>query len=62
MNQFAKDTGIKFVPKTGQDPNFVNIQKQTGCSSQIGKTGGAQTLSLGKYYNHFFSFSYIKQI
>ena len=62
MNQFAKDTGIKFVPRSGQDPNFVNIQKKGGCSSNIGKIGGAQTLTLGKCYNHFFSFSYIKQI
>ncbi len=49
MNQFAKDTGIKWVPRTGDDKNFVNIRRGKGCQSVVGKREqpGPQDLSLG---------------
>ena len=49
MNQFAKDTGIKWVPRTGNDKNFVNIRSGKGCQSMVGKRQqpGPQELSLG---------------
>ncbi len=52
MNQFAKDTGIKWVPRTGNDKNFVNIRSGKGCQSMVGKMQepGPQELSLGKTF------------
>ena len=48
MSQFAKETGINWIPKQAGNKDYVNIQRGKGCSSDIGKTGGAQPLSLGK--------------
>jgi hypothetical protein len=48
MTQFAKETGINWVPKQSGNKDFVNIQPGTGCSSRVGKTGGAQPLTLGE--------------
>ncbi|KPP56948.1 high choriolytic enzyme 1-like [Scleropages formosus] len=38
-------TCVKFVPRTHED-DFLDIQPHSGCWSYLGRTGGAQTLSL----------------
>jgi hypothetical protein len=48
MNQFAKETGINWVPRKAGNKDFVHIQQGSGCSSNVGKTGGRQTMNLGK--------------
>ena len=48
MNQFAKETGINWVPKQAGNRDFVSIRRGSGCQSMVGKTGGAQQLSLGE--------------
>jgi hypothetical protein len=48
MNQFAKETGINWVPRQAGNKDFVSIQNKGGCSSDVGKIGGRQTLTLGK--------------
>ena len=49
MNQFAKETGINWVPKNAGNKDFVHIQRGRGCSSHVGKSGGQQTMNLGKF-------------
>jgi hypothetical protein len=49
MNQFAKETGINWVPRSAGNKDFVHIQDAgKGCNSQVGKAGGQQALNLGK--------------
>ncbi|GBN67825.1 Astacin-like metalloprotease toxin 1 [Araneus ventricosus] len=49
MEQYHKDTCIRFVPRTNQR-DYIKIEKQQGCWSYVGKqpNGGAQTVSLGE--------------
>lgn len=39
------NTGIRFFPRTGQT-DYIEFITGSGCSSQIGKTGGRQTIDL----------------
>jgi hypothetical protein len=52
MTQFAKDTGIKWVPRSGKDKNFVAIANQgpNKCYAEIGirRNPGPQDLALGE--------------
>ena len=48
MSQFAKETGINWVPRTAGNKDFVSIRRENECSSAIGRMGGAQTLYLGE--------------
>ena len=52
MTQFTKETGIKWVNKDANTKDFVAIQKGRGCSSPVGRQGGAQILSLGNNYGN----------
>ncbi|KAF8792951.1 Astacin-like metalloprotease toxin 1 [Argiope bruennichi] len=49
MEQYHKDTCIRFVPRTNQK-NYLRIRKQRGCWSYVGKQQqpGPQTVSLGE--------------
>jgi hypothetical protein len=50
MSQFAKETGINWVPRQQGAKDFVNIQRGSTCESMVGRTGGAQRMSLGERY------------
>jgi hypothetical protein len=39
------NTGFRFVPRT-TEPDFVTFQNGTGCSSQVGRRGGQQFVTL----------------
>ena len=39
---------VKWRPHIPTDRNYVHILRDQGCYSRVGKTGGAQVLSLGK--------------
>jgi hypothetical protein len=57
MSQFAKETGINWVPRTAANKDFVSIRRESGCFSDIGRGGGAQTMSLGKIITRVTVFS-----
>ncbi|EFX88792.1 hypothetical protein DAPPUDRAFT_311166 [Daphnia pulex] len=44
--EFHNQTCIRFVPRTNQD-DYLNIQSGNGCSSNVGRAGGEQQVSLG---------------
>uniref|UniRef100_A0A3P8W886 Metalloendopeptidase n=1 Tax=Cynoglossus semilaevis TaxID=244447 RepID=A0A3P8W886_CYNSE len=46
MSSFHLNTCVRFVPQSTQS-SWVNIVKNSGCWSWIGRTGGRQDLSLG---------------
>jgi len=46
FQQYKKNTCIRFIPRTNQR-NYVHIVKGGGCSSLVGRWGGAQRLTLG---------------
>ncbi|GFQ97677.1 zinc metalloproteinase nas-15 [Trichonephila clavata] len=45
MDEFEKRTCIKWIEKTDED-NYVEIYSEMGCYSDLGRTGGVQSLSL----------------
>ncbi|GAA6112078.1 hatching enzyme 1.2-like [Tachysurus ichikawai] len=47
MASFHNKTCIRFVPRTNQ-PDYLSIESQDGCFSDVGRTGGAQVLSLSR--------------
>uniref|UniRef100_A0AAY5EK24 Metalloendopeptidase n=2 Tax=Electrophorus electricus TaxID=8005 RepID=A0AAY5EK24_ELEEL len=47
MASFRKKTCIRFVPRT-VEPDYISIKSRDGCYSAVGKTGGAQVLSLNR--------------
>lgn len=49
VRAFEENTCIKIVPKMPGDRSgdYVHVVRGTGCSSGVGRQGGAQTLSLG---------------
>ncbi|CAL1266932.1 unnamed protein product [Larinioides sclopetarius] len=48
MEQYHKDTCIRFVPRTNQQ-NYIHLKKEQGCWSYVGKISqGAQTVSIGE--------------
>ncbi|XP_050718047.1 zinc metalloproteinase nas-15-like isoform X2 [Eriocheir sinensis] len=46
MNNYHVQTCIRFVPRT-VERDYIHIIKGDGCSSAVGRAGGAQALSLG---------------
>ncbi|KAK2819481.1 hypothetical protein Q7C36_021127 [Tachysurus vachellii] len=58
MASFHNKTCIRFIPRTNQ-PDYLSIESQDGCFSDVGRSGGAQVLSehelnhaLGFYHEH----------
>ncbi|KAF8792950.1 Astacin-like metalloprotease toxin 1 [Argiope bruennichi] len=47
MDQYHKNTCIKFVKRTNER-NYIRMVKKGGCYSYVGRVGGAQELSLGR--------------
>ncbi|TSK62537.1 High choriolytic enzyme 1 [Bagarius yarrelli] len=47
MASFHSKTCIRFVPRTNQT-DYLSIESKTGCYSNVGKTGGAQVVSLSR--------------
>ncbi|XP_013876646.1 low choriolytic enzyme [Austrofundulus limnaeus] len=47
LNSFQASTCIRFRPRQSER-DFVDIQSRSGCFSFIGRTGGAQVLSLSR--------------
>ncbi|KAI9584377.1 zinc metalloproteinase nas-4 [Glossina fuscipes] len=47
LDQFHRYTCIRFVPRTGQDNDYVSIANgNSGCWSTVGRTGGRQEVNL----------------
>ncbi|KHN78596.1 Zinc metalloproteinase nas-15 [Toxocara canis] len=46
IEEYAKLTCIRIVPKTSADNDYVHIAPIRGCSSNIGRIGGMQRMSL----------------
>ncbi|KZS15490.1 Metalloendopeptidase [Daphnia magna] len=44
--EFHNKTCLRFVPRTNQD-DYINILNANGCSSNVGRAGGEQQVSLG---------------
>uniref|UniRef100_A0A914XEH6 Metalloendopeptidase n=1 Tax=Plectus sambesii TaxID=2011161 RepID=A0A914XEH6_9BILA len=47
MDEYTRQTCIRFRPKGNQDSDWVNIAPDDGCYSTVGKDGGMQTVSIG---------------
>ena len=46
--QFSRHSCVKWRPHVPTDIDYVHILKDVGCYSRVGRTGGAQILSLGR--------------
>uniref|UniRef100_A0A914CKN7 Peptidase M12A domain-containing protein n=1 Tax=Acrobeloides nanus TaxID=290746 RepID=A0A914CKN7_9BILA len=46
MREFHLRTCIRFIPKTSSHINYVDITADRFCSSEVGRKGGKQVLSL----------------
>ena len=49
MNEIAKISCVKWRPRNTNDKDYVHILRDVGCYSRVGKVGGPQILSLGKF-------------
>ncbi|GIY50828.1 zinc metalloproteinase nas-8 [Caerostris darwini] len=47
MLEFHKTSCIRFVPRT-TETDYIEISPNGGCSSHIGRVGGAQSVTLGR--------------
>ena len=47
IGDFMEYTSVSFDAKKSSDRNFVKIVKKEGCSSHVGRRGGAQKLNIG---------------
>ena len=47
MEQFSENSCVKWRPHVPTDIDYVHILQGQGCHSRVGRTGGAQILSLG---------------
>ena len=47
MREFGELSCVAWRPRQPGDEDYVHIVKGEGCHSRVGKTGGAQSLSLG---------------
>lgn len=45
MNQFHSQTCIRFVPRRNEY-DYIRVENKNGCFSSLGRTGGAQVLSI----------------
>ena len=46
MNEISRQTCIRFRQRTASDYNYVRIVTGNGCTSYVGRIGGAQALTL----------------
>ncbi|PAV82998.1 hypothetical protein WR25_01885 [Diploscapter pachys] len=46
VKQYHEKTCIRFVPRSGGEPDYLFIGKVDGCFSEVGRTSGVQVLSL----------------
>ena len=49
MREFGEMSCVSWRPRQPGEEDYVHIVKGNGCHSRVGKTGGAQSLSLGNY-------------
>ena len=49
MREFGELSCVSWRPRQPAEEDYVHIVKGEGCHSRVGRTGGAQSLSLGKY-------------
>ena len=49
MKELSKVSCIKWRPRHSQDKDYVHILRDVGCYSKVGKVGGPQILSLGRF-------------
>ena len=47
MREFGELSCVSWRPRQSGEKDYVHIVKGEGCHSRVGKTGGAQSLSLG---------------
>ena len=61
FEEFARETGIAWVPRFASHSHYVHLDKKKGCNSQIGKVvkPGGQLLSLGKTLLSVLWFRYL---
>lgn len=47
LNQYHKNTCIKFIPRRPSDRDYISIENgASGCWSSVGRTGGKQVVNL----------------
>ena len=47
IGEIMEYTCVNFTAKTSRDRDYVNVVKKEGCSSHVGRRGGAQKLNIG---------------
>ncbi|KAK4297101.1 hypothetical protein Pmani_030450, partial [Petrolisthes manimaculis] len=47
MAEFAAKTCLRFIPRTSSHRDYIHILRGRGCSSNVGRAGGQQVVSLG---------------
>jgi len=52
MAEYHSTTCLRFIPRTTHR-NYIHILRGSGCSSMVGRVGGAQTVSLGHGCVHY---------
>ena len=52
IKQYASKTCVRFVPRTNQE-DFIHIVSNGGCSSYVGRIGGAQKVSETNFTQKF---------
>ena len=56
--EMARVSCVRWRPRSN-DKDYVHILKDYGCYSRVGKTGGAQVLSLGEHVQYKLSYVYL---